>query len=481
MAELKKPTRNKSPLHGVPTDTITAIATAPGHGAVAIVRVSGPRAIYLCDDLFRGRKKLADLPGGRAVTGWITDGDEELDEVVVTLYRSPRSYTGEDLVEISCHGGPSAGYILNALIGYGARPSRPGEFTKRAFLNGRMDLSQAEAVAALINSCGRAAHRAALRLLKGRLRERLEPIYEEGLMIQSRLEAAIEFPENVGDDEPRIREGYFAEVSGGRGEEHPPTSIELTRLREQVEALHRQAGRSDLLLSGYRCVLAGTVNVGKSSLFNALLNRDRAIVTEEPGTTRDTLEGILEVEGIPVTLVDTAGIRSPSSRSEAEGTRRSREERQSADLVLEVLDISQSPEAKLTGAHKNETEKADTLILLNKSDLPWHPEWEKHQPEDALAVSARTGAGMDQVREAIAKRLRGAPHEEILLSLRQREDLARAARHLSVAGNLLENKELPELISYEIGEAVQSFGGILGRDPSAELMETIFSRFCIGK
>jgi tRNA modification GTPase len=461
----------------VHTDTITAIATAPGHGAVAVIRVSGPRAISLCDRHFRGSRPLGDLPGGRLLTGWFAAGGEDLDEVVLSLFRAPRSYTGEDLVEISCHGGPSAGYILDALVAAGARPSQPGEFTKRAYLNGRIDLSQAEAVAAVIASSGRAAHRAALRLLKGGLRDRLEPLYQRGIAIQSRLEAAIEFPEDVESGDKRLREGYIAGPGGDRGEETTPSAAEIAALRKELNEVLRRAGRSDLLWKGFRVVLSGPVNAGKSSLFNALLDRERAIVTEEPGTTRDTLEGVLEMEGIPVTLVDTAGLREPSSRPEAEGTRRSMEERQTADLILEIRDRSEA-------RPPNQEEippQADILTILNKSDLPAHPEWGGETPAEPLTVSAKTGLGIEALRTAIADRLRNSPPEEILLNLRQRNDLERALAGLIATGNLLKKNELPELISCELGEALRAVGGILGRDPSQELLEMIFSQFCIGK
>jgi tRNA modification GTPase len=524
----------------VSVDTIAALATAPGRGALATVRVSGPDAIGICSKLFRGRHDLSSLPGGRAVAGWISAAQDDLDEVVVTLFRAPKSYTGEDLVEVSCHGGPAAGYVLEALVQAGARPAEPGEFTKRAFLNGRIDLSQAEAVAAVIAARGRAAHRAALRLLKGQLREQLEPVYDELLSHLARMEAHIEFPDDLEEGHLRVREGYFVDGTAGDGgdvsmEIGPPTAAEVSALRSRLSRVLDRAGRSDILSNGFRCVLTGAVNVGKSSLFNRLLGRDRAIVTEEPGTTRDVLEGTLELDGIPVTLVDTAGLRMPSSRSEAEGTKRSVQEREGADLILEVRDASRPadrPANREEGPPGHGVSRDDAtdgvddtgagprrILLLNKIDLGIHPSWqigsvgdtepapigggatrggEPGTPEsrraavDAAAVlverqvprlhvSAKDGSGIRQLRNEIAKHLDEAPGEEILLSLRQREALRHAVDTLASAVRGLRAGQLPELVSFELSEAAREVGGLLGRDASDELMDAIFSQFCIGK
>jgi tRNA modification GTPase len=520
----------------VSADTIAALATAPGRGALATVRVSGPDAISICSKLFRGRHDLLSLPGGRAVTGWISSGQEDLDEAVVTLFRAPKSYTGEDLVEVSCHGGPAAGYVLEALVQAGARPAEPGEFTKRAFLNGRIDLSQAEAVAAVIAARGRAAHRAALRLLKGQLREQLEPVYHELLSYLARVEAHIEFPDDLEESDTRVREGYLVGANGGDGgdaatEDGPPTVTEVSALRFKLSHVLDRAGRSDLLSTGFRCVLTGAVNVGKSSLFNRLLDRERAIVTEEPGTTRDVLEGTLELDGIPVTLVDTAGLRMPSSRSEAEGTRRSVEEREGADLILEVRDASRPADWEEcppddTPTYNEAVDRAGEsgggprrILLLNKIDLGIHPSWQSESAEDprrvpvgegatpgaepdssearepragapaivverqvpCLHVSAKDGSGIPELRNEIAKHLEDAPGEEILLSLRQRKALRDALDNLAAAARGLRAGELPELVSFELSEAARQVGGLLGRSASDELMDAIFSQFCIGK
>jgi tRNA modification GTPase len=456
-------------------DTIAALATAPGRGALALVRVSGPFALGVCDALFRGRSPLAGTAGGRAKTGWIIRGGEELDQVVATVFRSPKSFTGEDLVEISCHGGRSAGYVLEALVDAGARPAEPGEFTKRAFLNGRLDLTQAEAVAAIVDSSGRAAQRASLRLLKGALRERLEPVYTEVIGLHARTEAGIEFPEDLEENGARLREGFLADEAGGRMDRILGLE-EVEGVRDRVRGIGEQAGRSDLLESGLRCVFSGPVNVGKSSLFNRLLGRDRAIVTVEPGTTRDVLEGAIEIDGVSVTLVDTAGLRDSTSLSEEEGTRRALAERESADLILEVRDGSRDAgrQRPFPGGETG----VPVVAVLNKADLGIHRSWSRG---GAIEVSAAECRGMGDLLRAIGIHLDAAPSQEILLTLRQRGALERAERSLDAAADALRGGGLPEIVSFELAEASRALGGILGREPTEGMLDAIFSRFCIGK
>lgn len=489
-----------------------------------MVRVSGPEAVSIVSKLFRGRRSLDSLRRGRVAKGWIAVGEADVDEVLVVVFRAPKSYTGEDLVEISCHGGPAAGYVLEALIDSGARPAEPGEFTKRAFLNGRIDLTQAEAISAVVAARGRASHRAALRLLKGQLREQLEPVYNDLLSHLARLEAHIEFPEDLEDDDPKVRDGYYAYEDGATASRRPPTPRELSSLGSILSRILAQAGRSDLLSNGFRIVLSGPVNVGKSSLFNRFLNRRRAIVTEEPGTTRDVLEGTVELGGIAVTFVDTAGLRPPSSRSEAEGTKRSVEERMGADLLLEVRDGS-SPadldDVPESGSPESDDFEPGRILVLNKIDLGLHPSWKEHLDRkasqdghgvscgetvpsvsgstarpfslqaptalsteswlEALEVSATTGAGVDTLQETIARRIKEAPAEEILLNLRQRKELRGAAENIASAVTSLGEGELPEIVSCQLNEAALALGSVLGRNPSDELMDAIFSQFCIGK
>ncbi|MBD3335133.1 MAG: GTP-binding protein [Candidatus Eisenbacteria bacterium] len=386
---------------------------------------------------------------------------------------------------MACHGGIAAGLILEALVGAGARPARPGEFTQRAFLNGRIDLSQAEAVAALVAARSQAAHRAALRLLKGHLGERLDPLLEDLIGMRARLEAHIEFPEDMEGEgetgERRVREGFWASPGGDREPAEPVQAGEARRLVERIDEILRQAGRSRLLESGLRCVLSGPVNVGKSSLFNAILDRERAIVTEEPGTTRDVIEGTLEVGGIPVELVDTAGLRMPESLSEAEGTRRSDLERRSAALVLEVRDASRPPgeQPLLTG------DGPERVVVLNKCDLGVHPAWESGEFQAGLGgpilASALKRTGITKLLDEIRARVAEAPADEVVLNLRQRAVLGEARERLAAAADALESGELPELVSFELAAGAQAIGEILGRDASAEMLAAIFQQFCIGK
>jgi tRNA modification GTPase len=492
-------------------DTIVALATARGIAALAVVRVSGPEAIPLCEKLFHGRSPLSEVPGGRAVTGWLRVGAEDLDQVVATVFRAPHSYTGEDLVEITCHGGAVAEDVLAALRQAGARPARPGEFTKRAFLNGKLDLSQAEAVATLIGARGRAARRAAVRALRGGLREWVEPAYERALAQLAAVESRIEFPEDVETPEgPDV--GFLAGEDGRPVPGAPPSARELRGLAATVGRLVERVGRSDLLRRGFRCVLAGPVNVGKSTLFNALLGRDRAIVTEEPGTTRDVLEAEVELDGVPVTFVDTAGLREPRSQAEEEGTRRTLAEMVSADLVLQVRDGSlpaedtetggqpgtpfpvgsedgsqagdcrqrrpgdQSPTGGLPGREQG----VPQILVLNKADLGIHPSWAPWRRQ-GVVVSARTGEGLEELLSRVEDFLGEAPEEEILVSARIQSRLEDAREALLRAARGLESDGLPELVAADLSDAVRFLGDILGRNVGDDLLEEIFSTFCIGK
>src|SRR6201987_344825 len=364
-------------------DTIAAISTAVGEGAIAVLRVSGPEAANLVARIFRGSTAPEKMEARRSYFGEIYDATGMIDQVLVTIFRRPQSYTGEDLFEISCHGGILVTRkILSLLLNAGARSAEPGEFTQRAFLNGKMDLTQAEAVMDLIRAQTELALRAANEQLAGHLGRELTKIQDELLTTLAHIEAYIDFPD----------EGISPETG----------KMLLDRLEETGASLARLIATADqgrILRHGLRTVIYGEPNVGKSSLLNLLLGYDRAIVSETPGTTRDTIEETINVRGIPVRLIDTAGKRSSEDSIEQEGIRRTELQLAQADLVLQVVDAS-SPtgnERERAGASENERERPmssaernNRILVLNKVDLGLHPDW---QASPGARVSCRTREG----------------------------------------------------------------------------------------
>jgi tRNA modification GTPase len=447
-------------------DTICAPATAPGEGAVGIVRVSGPEALPLVAGLFTAssRRPLTEAPSHTVHHGHLADAaGEPIDEVLVVLMRGPRSYTREDVVEVQCHGGPAAvEAALAALTGAGARLAEPGEFTRRAFLNGRIDLTRAEAVLALISARTEAAHRIAGRQLAGALAERLAPVAEGLKALCAHLEAAIDFPD---EDIPAP----------------PDLGERLTAARDALADLIARGRAGHLLQEGVRLAILGRPNVGKSSLLNRLLGYERAIVAEAAGTTRDVLEAELAVDGVRLIVQDTAGIRASVDPVEAEGVARSRRALQSADLALVVLDASDgiTPEDEKLLI---ELAGRPALVAVNKCDLgpgaspPGLP---------AVRVSARTGEGLDALRSALRDAARGpgaVPLEHAFLTtLRQREALGRALDALERASAGLAEDRFPELVAADARQALDAVGEVTGETTTDDLLDAVFSRFCIGK
>jgi tRNA modification GTPase len=436
-------------------DTIAACATPPGVSALALIRVSGPQAAAIAADLAG-----ETLPPRQPIARRLYLEKQLLDEAVVTLWPGPRSYTGEDLVEISCHGNPLVvETILQAIHRKGARMARPGEFTERAFLHGRIDLTQAEAVLDVLHAGSERALLAAQRSLAGQLRERLMEIRSGLLDLLARIEAYIDFPEE--DIQPEVGEGFRSEVS---------------RLLQSISGLLATAPLGQRLRSGYRLVLMGPPNVGKSSLLNALLGSDRAIVSPVPGTTRDTVEESIVLAGFTVRLIDTAGLRPSSDPVEQEGMNRTRTAAEQADLVLALIDRTQPQdpcEPEWTHFH-------DKLIrVLTKADLPAAFSGEGH------AVSAQTGEGLDSLRRTVAQRLAGnllAPgSEEIAVNARHAEGLQRATEALATASSSLATRAAPELVASDLRLALQALESILGVGTSEDVLDRLFAQFCIGK
>jgi len=438
-------------------DTIAAIATAQGEGGIAIVRVSGPGALKALEAVFERSDALAPLAPGRLYYGHIVEDGQPLDEAMAVYMAAPRSYTREDVAELHVHGGRYAvEKALSLVLRQGVRVAEPGEFTLRAFLNGRIDLSQAEAVMAMIRAGGEGAFRAAARQMNQSVRRLVEDVSEELTGLLARIEALADFPEEVDEAEAALdlEKGIRSALAALEG------------------ALDERAAR--FLREGLAVVIAGPPNAGKSSLMNAILKSDRAIVTEVPGTTRDVLAERLRYRGLEITLMDTAGLREAEDAVEREGVLRARRAAESADVVLLVLDGS-APES---GAERELIRAADerALVVLNKCDLGAFP------GRAGLRVSARTGEGVDALLEAVAARAGDeSAAEELLTQPRQIDCARRALAALRRAQTALEGGMPPDVISVDLMEALETLGEITGRSAPDEVIAAVFRNFCVGK
>jgi tRNA modification GTPase len=446
-------------------DTIAAISTAVGEGAIAVLRVSGPGAINVVSRVFRGSAAPEKMQHRQSHLGEIYDVTGTIDQVLLTIFRGPHSYTGEDLVEISCHGGILVTRkILSLLLNAGARSAEPGEFTQRAFLNGKMDLTQAEAVMDLIRAQTELALRAANEQLAGYLGHQLAEIQDRLLTTLAHIEAYIDFPdEAISPDTGKMLSNRLEEITGS-----------LTKLVATADQ-----GR--ILRHGLRTVIYGEPNVGKSSLLNLLLGYDRAIVSETPGTTRDTIEETINVRGIPVRLIDTAGKRSSEDAIEREGIRRTELQLGQADLVLQVVDAS-APRGNERERLMPSAGQENRILVLNKVDLGVHADWEL---SPGVRFSCRTREGQEALNQAIwdfvmASGLSGE-NFRIAISARHQACLQKAISDLVAAKAGLAKNELPELISIELRGALDAIGDVIGRHDTEDLLGRIFSEFCIGK
>ena len=444
------------------TTTIAALATPPGVGAVSLLRLSGPAALAVADLATGGR--AARMPPRVSHHCRILDAaGEVLDDGLMVVFRAPNSFTGEDCVEFSGHGGMLVTReVLARLLACGALPAGPGEFTQRAFLNGKLDLTQAEGVMDLISAQTRLALRAARSQLEGALGRRTTAARDEVLATLAHLEAWIDFPDE--DIQPHTG----ASLRGG------VRSVVTT-----LDALLATADQGRVLRDGARTVIFGPPNVGKSSLLNQLLGFERAIVSELPGTTRDTIEERISLHGIPLRLVDTAGVRQAGDRVEAAGIQRTERQIEAADLLLEVADASlPRPPAMAMPATA-----ATRLLLLNKSDLGEHPSW---HAVAAVRLSCAAATGFEELSSAIRDALHFNDTEwgdhAIAINTRHQASLLAARRALLAALALLEDPTIdPELAAIDLREALDALGEIPGRVDTEDLLGEIFGRFCIGK
>ncbi len=445
-------------------DTIAAVATPPGEGAIALLRISGPQAVALADAVFAGKQRLAALEPGRVALGHLveSDGKTRVDQVLASVFRAPHSYTGEDVVEISCHGGILVTRrALDLFLQAGARSANPGEFTERAFLNGKMDLTRAEAVMDLIRAQTDLALRSASEQLEGVFGARIQAEREELLSILAHLEAYIDFPEE--DIDPDTGAAFLRRIA------------EMTA---RIDTWLGTAGRGRILREGLRTVICGEPNVGKSSLLNLLLGYDRAIVNPVAGTTRDTIEEVINLRGIPVRLVDTAGLHESRDPVEREGMSRTLRWIERADLVLHVVDATTPPPDRFAAA----TDPARTLLVANKADLAFHPAWRQ---TGALRFSCVTGEGIGALENAIAETAAspgsGAGVSAVAINARHQSCLQRARTALDAAAKSLRSELAPDLAAVDLREALDAIGDVVGRADAEEILGVIFSQFCIGK
>jgi len=462
-------------------DIIAAIATPVGEGGLAVIRASGTGAVEMVDRHFRGNVRLLGSQAQMAHVGYFVDGQENvLDEVVATVFREPHSYTGEDVVEVSCHGGVYVTRkILEAVIASGARLAEPGEFTKRAFLNGRIDLSQAEAVADLIRARSRISHRSSLEQLRGSLSSAIRTNLDRLTHACGLIELELDF----------VEEGITLTTQESLRNELDEVLAELRRLSDSFEY-----GR--FCREGVKVVLVGRPNVGKSSLLNRLLDRNRAIVTEVPGTTRDVIEENITINGMLFRVVDTAGVRETRDVVEKEGVERTKGEIMSADVCAYVVDQSRED-------FENDREfVADVrcllaehrpyeILLANKSDLSPQGDIQKLsrilgiRNTDIYGVSAYTGDGIELLKQGLgciaSPSLERVERSIVVTSARHKARIDEAIRCLQLALQRVSEGAGGEVVAIDVRDAVDSLGAIVGKVTTEDLLNAIFSEFCIGK
>ena len=445
------------------TDTIVALASGGGTAAVALIRLSGPEAEEIADLACGGVVRRAEER--RATRAKVRDASGRvIDDVLLTVFRGSRSFTGEPVVEIACHGGRLVTRrAIERLLECGARNAGPGEFTERAFLNGKLDLTQAEAVMDLISASSDLALRAAHEQLEGGIGRRTGQLREDLIGLVAHLEAWIDFPEE--DIDPDTGELFRARIA---------------QTQAGIAALLATAEQGRVLREGVRTVICGRPNAGKSSLLNLLLGCERAIVSDEAGTTRDTIEEMIVLDGVPLRLVDTAGLRDEAGGIEQEGMRRTLLEAERADLILIVRDATLPPaESEIELPPEG---SARVVTVLNKSDLATDSGW---SGKNGIKISCATGEGLDDLRLAIRDALDFGEAEwgehAVAINTRHRDCLRRAAGSLAAADTQLASGQPPELAALELREALEALGEIAGKVDAEEVLGAIFSSFCIGK
>ena len=454
------------------TDTIAAIATAMSSAGIGIIRISGNDAVAVADRIFRAKNKktLRQADSHTVHYGYITDGDTVIDEVLVMLMRAPNSYTREDTVEIDCHGGVLVmRRVLETVFKYGARPAEPGEFTKRAFLNGRIDLTQAESVIDLINSKNEFAMKSSVSQLRGSVRDKIKSLREKILHETAFIESALDDPEHYSLD------GY------------------AEKLEQTVEGLKSEIGRlletaddGKILKEGIHTVIVGKPNVGKSSILNVLAGSERAIVTDVAGTTRDVLEEQINLGGVSLNMIDTAGIHETNDIVEKIGVEKAKKYLEEADLVLYVVDASVPLTVEDDAIREMITEKR-CIVLLNKSDLTVQvtPESFQDMGAEVISVSATEGEGIQDLAHAIREMFFHGDvsynDEVIITNLRHKNALAEALGSLELVSDSIRSGMPEDFYSVDLLNAYESLGLIIGEAIADDLADEIFAKFCMGK
>lgn len=448
--------------------TIVAPATASG-GALSVVRISGSRAIEICDSLFRGKTPISNARSHTLHYGNLIHDDQLIDEVVVALFRSPNSYTGEDTVEISCHGSHYITQrVIQAATTLGARLANPGEFTQRAYLSGRLDLSQAEAVADLIAAESRTAHNLALKQMRGGYSDALTKLYDKLLELSALLELELDFSEEDVEFADR------AEIA-----------LNLADIKSRIEQLHSSFKLGNVLKNGVQTAIVGEPNVGKSTLLNYLVGDDRAMVSSIAGTTRDTIEEVINISGVQFRLIDTAGLHSTSDQLEQMGIDRTHRAIDKADIVIQIVDANQSSHPKLelrTDQHH--------ILVINKIDtiseeqLATLKQKCNNEPKINIFLSAKSGEGCDQLLETLRASVDTSSLERgdvIVTNSRHINSLHQAKESLEQAIQTLERGLTNDLLAEELRQVSHFLGEILGTITPDNILHTIFSKFCIGK
>jgi tRNA modification GTPase len=443
-------------------ETIAAVSTAPGEGAIALVRVSGANAVGVADKIFHGKEMPSQFePRVQHFGAIFGSGGRLIDQVVLSVHRAAASYTGEDLIEISCHGGMLvSAKVLEACLRAGARAARPGEFTERAFLNGKMDLTQAEAVIDLIRAKTDLALRSATEQLEGRLGDQIRKIRDELVDLLAHINASIDFPEE-----------------GITPDEGEPLRARLESIREEIAALLATADRGRILREGVRVVIYGETNAGKSSLLNRLLGYDRVIVSDTHGTTRDTIEETFNLDGVPIRLLDTAGLRTSTSELEREGIARTEKSLQLADLRLHIADRNLPKPQDFEERVRDSNE----IIVLNKSDLPENSDWKDFH---GVRISCLTGEGLPELQKEILARITKQnlkPESPVAINTRHRDCLRRALESCDRATTAQAEGVSPEYGAIHLNEALRAVGEVIGVVDVEQILDSVFSQFCIGK